>query len=212
MHVFEWCARHRTPVVYLSSSVVYGEQPPAPIAESASLRPGTVYGVCKVACEECLRLLEAEYGLQWTVLRLFSTYGAGHRPGTSQGLVNVMLTQLMSGNELVVRGSLDRVRDLLYVDDAADAIVGCLFDTRARGRVLNVGTGRATHVRELISMLCDLGDRSAQELNIVEQAGTIGDPTYNVADTKAVRATTGFVPSVSLEEGLARLIAARVAS
>ena len=212
MHVFEWCARNRRPVVYLSSSVVYGDQPPSPIPESTPLHPGTVYAVCKVACEGFLRLLEAEYGLQWTVLRLFSTYGPGHRPGTSQGLVNVLLTQLLSGGDLVVRGSLDRVRDLLNVDDAAEAIVACLFSTRARGRIMNVGTGRASQVGELIAMLCDLLGRSQPDLHIVEERATLGDPAYNVADTKAISETTGFVPSVSLEEGLARLVAARVST
>ena len=209
MHVFEWCARNRRPIVYLSSSVVYGDQPPSPIPESAPLHPGTVYAVCKVACEGFLRLLEAEYGLQWTVLRLFSTYGPGHRPGTSQGLVNVLLTQLLSGGDLVVRGSLDRVRDLLYVDDAAEAIVACLFSTRVRGRIMNVGTGRALQVRELVAMLCDLLGRSQSDVHLVEEHGTVGDPAYNVANTDAIRAATGFGPTVSLEDGLARLVAAR---
>ncbi len=57
MRIFEWCARARVPVVYLSSSAVYGEQPAAPISETAPLRSGTVYAVCKVACENFLRVL-----------------------------------------------------------------------------------------------------------------------------------------------------------
>lgn len=209
MHVFEWCARHHIPVVYLSSSAVYGDQPAVPIAESAPLRPGTVYAVCKVACENFLRLLEAEYGLEWTALRLFATYGAGHRPGTTQGIVNVMLTQLLAGNQVVVRGALDRVRDLVYVDDAADAIAACLFETRARGRILNIGTGRAMRVGDVITKLCELLGRSASALDIVAREATVGDPFYNVANTDAMRATTGFVPRIPLEEGLARLVAAR---
>lgn len=210
MHVFEWCARRQIPLVYLSSSAVYGEQPPLPIAESAPLHPGTVYAVCKVACENFLRVLEAEYGLRWTVLRLFATYGAGHRPSTTQGIVNVMLTQLLAGNKVIVRGTLDRVRDLVYVDDAAEAIAACMFETRARGRVLNIGTGRAIRVGEVITNLCDLLGRSSSELTIDEQQATVGDPFYSVADTEAMRATTGFIARVPLEEGLARLVAARV--
>lgn len=209
MHVFEWCARRHIPLVYLSSSAVYGEQPPAPIAESAPLRPGTVYAVCKVACENLLRVLEAEYGLQWTVVRLFATYGAGHRPGTAQGIVNVMLTQLLAGNRVIVRGRLDRVRDLVYVDDAAEAIAACLFEPRARGRVLNIGTGRATRVSEVIAMLCELLGRSQSDLDVVQQEATTGDPFYSVADPESMRVTTGFTARVPLEEGLALLVAAR---
>lgn len=211
MRVFEWCARRQVPVVFLSSSVVYGEQPPRPIPESAPPHPGTVYGVCKVACEGFLRALEAGQGLQWTVLRLFATYGAGHQPGLSQGIVNVMLTQLLAGNRVAVRGALTRVRDLVYVDDAAEAVVACLLEPRARQRVLNVGTGREATVRDVIAILARLLGRPMETVELIEEPPVVGDPFYNVADTDAMRAVTGFVPRVPLEDGLARLVSARMA-
>jgi UDP-glucose 4-epimerase len=209
MQVFEWCALQRIPIVYLSSSAVYGEQPPKPILESATLRPGTVYAVCKVACEEFLRVLENAYGLQWTVLRLFATYGPGHRPSTAQGIANVMLTQLLVGNRIVVRGSLDRVRDLLYVDDAAEAIVACLSEPCVRGRVLNVGTGHEVSIRQVISGLCTALGLRESDLDIQEEPGTPGDPRYSVADTRALAESTSFTARVGLDEGLVRLAAAR---
>lgn len=103
MRVFDWCARAKKPVIYLSSSAVNRDQTTGPIKESAELKPGTIYAACKVACESFLRILEEGYGLQWTVLRLFPTYGAGHKPGTHQGIVNIMLIQLLAGNRVVVR-------------------------------------------------------------------------------------------------------------
>lgn len=211
MRVFEWCVRRKVPVVYLSSSAVYGEQPSAPIPESAPLQPGTVYAACKVACENFLRVLEAGYGLQWTALRLFATYGAGHRPSANQGIVNVMLTQLLAGDKLEVRGSLDRVRDLLYVDDAARAIVECVGNPSAHGRVLNVGTGVGVTVRQLIAALCDVLGRRADDVTATERERTIGDPQYSVADTAALRTVTGFQPLYTLQAGLAHLVQARLA-
>jgi UDP-glucose 4-epimerase len=210
MQVFEWCARHRIPVVYLSSSAVYGEQPAEPILESAVPSPGTIYAVCKVACENFLRVLGAEYGLEWTVLRLFATYGPGHRPSTAQGMVNVMLTQLLAGNRVVVRGSLERVRDLLYVDDAAEAIVTCLGEPCVRGRVLNVGSGVGTTVREVLGGLCAALGRNESVLEIEEQPGTPGDPLYSVANTRAFAEATSLAARVRVDEGLARLVATRV--
>jgi UDP-glucose 4-epimerase len=205
MRVFEWCARARVPVVYLSSSAIYGEQPPSPISESAPFRPGTVYATCKVACENFLRVLGAGCGLRWTTLRLFATYGAGHRPNTYQGIVNVMLTQLLSGDRVVVRGSLDRVRDLMYVDDAARAIVDCLFDESTRGRALNVGTGVGVSVRELLGMLGECLGRPLAAMKFVEAAPTVGDPFYSVADVTEL-SRTGFKPQVGLRAGLERLV------
>ncbi len=209
MQVFEWCARSGIPVVYLSSSIVYGDQPPEPTRESAPLHPGTVYAACKVACENFLRVLGATYGLQWTVLRLFATYGPGHRPSATQGLLNVMLTQLLDGDRVVVRGSLDRVRDLLYVDDAAEAIATCLFDARTRGATFNVGTGIETTVRSVLTELSAALGRDERRLVIEEAAATPGDPDYNVADISLFNSVTGWTPRVTLAEGTTRLVAAR---
>lgn len=211
MQVFEWCARKQVPVVYLSSSAVYGEQPASPIPETATLRPATIYAVCKVACENYLRVLAAGYGLRWTVLRLFATYGAGHRPNTYQGIVNVMLTQLLAGNRVVVRGSLDRVRDLLYVEDAADAIAAVLFAKQAQGQIINVGTGVGVTIRDLIVLLCEILGRRLGEIEITEEAATVGDPFYSVADASRLRAITGCASGRSLRDSLTGLIQARLA-
>jgi UDP-glucose 4-epimerase len=211
MQVFEWCARKRIPVLYLSSSAVYGEQPSSPIPETAALRPATIYAVCKVACENYLGVLGSGYGLPWTVLRLFATYGAGHRPNTYQGIVNVMLTQILAGNTLVVKGSLERVRDLLHVDDAARAIVACLFNEQARGQILNVGTGTGVTIQRLIAMLCEVLGRRPGEVSISESAPTVGDPLYSVADTSRLQAITDFAPEHSLRDSLSCLVQARLA-
>lgn len=211
MRVFEACAHARIPVVYLSSSAVYGDQPAGPIPETAPLDAGTVYAACKIACERFLGILEEGHGLQWTTLRLFATYGAGHRPGLDQGIANIMLTQLLAGDQIEVRGSLERTRDMLYVDDAAAAIVTCLSDPAARGRILNVGTGVATSIRELIESLCRALGRDPAGVTITETAGTVGDPFHSVADAGRI-AEHGWSAQVTLAEGLQRLADQRVSA
>ena len=211
MRVFEWCTAARVPVVYLSSSIVYGEQVIEPIPESAVLRPGTVYAVAKVACEQWLRILGEGRGLQWTVLRLFATFGGGHRPSAVQGIVNVMLTQLLAGDRVVVRGSLDRRRDLVYVDDVAAAIVAAALRPEARGQIINVGSGEAISIRALIDQLCAALGRAPGRVTVEEAAGTIGDPLTNVADISRARAVLGFEPQWTLEAGLRAFVQDRLA-
>jgi UDP-glucose 4-epimerase len=213
MQVFEWCARAEVErVLFLSSSAVYGEQPPAPIKETATLHAGTIYTASKIACESFLRILEAGYGLRWTVLRLFPTYGGGHKPSKTQGILNVMLTQLLAGNEVIVRGSLERVRDLVYAEDTTRAIVDALFADSTRSRILNVGTGRGHTVREMIHLLAEALHRVPADLDLKELAGTPGDPLYNVADISALREAVGFAPAYDLRAGIGRLVAQRAAA
>jgi nucleoside-diphosphate-sugar epimerase len=211
MRVFEWCASTGVPVVYLSSSIVYGDQPPGPISETATLQAGTVYGTAKLACEQWLRILGEGRGLQWTVLRLFATYGAGHRPSAVQGIVNVMLTQLLQGDRVVVRGSLARRRDLIYVDDVASAIAAAATSPFARGHVLNVGTGTSITIRELIELLARILGKAQDQIAIEEAPGTVGDPLSNIADISRARAILGFEPQWTIEAGLRALVADRQA-
>lgn len=212
MQIFDWCARAGSHVVYLSSSVVYGNQTKGSIAEDAVLEPGTIYGVAKVACEQWLRILGEGAGLNWTVLRLFATYGAGHRPSLEQGVVNIMLTQLLKGNRVVVKGSLKRLRDLIYVDDVAAAIVQALCRPEARGQVMNIGTGAAVTIEEMIHVLCDALKRSRAKVEIVEEAGTVGDPFSNIADITRMRQVLAFEPEFKLSAGLQALVDEHLAS
>ena len=210
MRLFEWCARSKIPVIYLSSSVVYADQPPGPISENTEVKPGTVYGVCKVACENFLKILGYGYGLEWTVLRLFATYGSGHKPSKTQGIVNIMLTQLLEGDQIIVKGSLQRSRDMLYVDDAADVIIKSIFSNKARGEIINGGTGDSVTIDFLIRSLCKVLGKNYNELNIQEEEGTIGDPFYNSADCTKAKKILGFTPKYSLIEGLERLVKKRL--
>jgi UDP-glucose 4-epimerase len=212
VRIFDWCARNGAHVVYLSSSVIYGEQPLGAIPETATLAPGTIYGISKVACEQALKVLGAYYGLSWTVLRLFATYGAGHRPSLQQGIVNVMLTQLQAGSIVIVRGSLDRLRDLLYVEDAADGIVAALVSPDSRGNIINLGTGIGVTVRDLIVQLAKALERNIEDITIREEKGTLGDPFSSVADIAQARRLLDYAPKFSLSDGLRELVRRRTAA
>ncbi len=202
MRLFEMAALAKMTVIFLSSSIVYGETSARPIVETDPVKPMTVYGACKIACENFLKILGEGYGLQWTVLRLFATYGPGHKPNPYQGIVNVMLTQLLQGNHIVVKGSLGRVRDLIYIDDTADAIVASLFAENARGLTMNVGTGAEITIATMIEELIAVMAKDRKTITIEEQAGTVGDPIYNIADITLLKEMTGFTPQYDLTSGL----------
>jgi UDP-glucose 4-epimerase len=209
MRIFQWCAESKTPVVFLSSSAVYGDQPQGPINESAEAHPGKIYAICKIACERFLKTLGEHYGLKWTVLRVFATYGAGHKPSTFQGVVNVMLTQLMQGERVVSKGLLSRERDLIYVNDTAEAIVSAVFTDKARGRIINVGSGVASDISSIIGACAKALGKNPDAIKIVEEPGLVGDPLYSVADITLARELLNFKPKFTLEQGLSELMQRR---
>ena len=212
MQVFHWCEKAGSHVVFLSSSSVYGEQTENKIPETAIPKPGTIYGACKVACEQWLRIFENGSGLSWTVLRPFATYGSGHRPSLDQGIVNILLTQLLNGDRITVKGSLMRRRDLTYVEDMASTIVQMLFCKAAIGRVFNIGSGVAVTIKDIIKLLCDALNKRISGIKVIEEAGTVGDSFSNVADISQIKKILNFKPKFGLEEGLKELIGQRIVS
>jgi UDP-glucose 4-epimerase len=212
MRIFDWCARSTTPVIYLSSSAVYGEQPQGGIPETATPAPGTIYAACKIACENYLRILGEGYGLPWTVLRVFATYGAGHKPSSFQGILNIMLTQLNAGNKVIVKGALDRERDMVYAEDTAEAIVRAALTEKARGKIINIGTGQAVTVREMIELLGKTLGKDMTQVEIIEEAGTVGDPKYSVADITLARDILDFSATHTIQQGIEKLLHVRNSS
>ncbi|NBY21189.1 NAD-dependent epimerase/dehydratase family protein, partial [bacterium] len=204
MRLFYWCARNKVEIIYLSSSAVYGAGHHSAIKETDLPNPGTIYAVCKVACENYLRILGQSHGLKWTVLRLFATYGNGHKASTFQGIVNVLLTQLLTGETVVVKGSLERVRGLVYVKDAARAIVLALLNSESRGEIINVSHPEPATVGQILYQLIDILKKTGVKTVISE--GTIGDPFANFADCSKAQRLLKFNPNYSLRLGLAELV------
>jgi len=203
--LFYQAALAKIPIVYLSSSAVYGPSKlTRALKENDELNPGTIYAACKVACENYLKILEKGYGLKWTILRLFATYGPGHKGSNFQGIVNIMLTQLLKGNKVVVKGSLQRVRGLIYVNDAAYAIVDALETENSRSQIINISHQTPSTIQNIIKIL--MKHIGKEDVKILEEEGTVGDPMYNYADISKAKEILNFDPKNSLEDGLKELV------
>lgn len=141
LSLLEGCrrARRRPRVVFASSRQVYGPMRAAPVGEDHPLRPVDVNGIHKRTAEEYHRLYREVHGVPTACLRLPNVYGPGMdlRPG-SGGFLGAWLGRLEAGGALAVWGDGTQRRDLLYVDDACDALLLAATLPSAVGTVLNV--------------------------------------------------------------------------
>jgi UDP-glucose 4-epimerase len=201
--VADWAARRGVEcVVHASSMAVYGARTELPVAEDQEPRPISFYGASKRAAEDVLRLHEGR--LRTVSLRMFSVYGPGQDlEELRQGMVSIYLSYILRGLPVAVRGSLERVRDFVFVDDVVAAWV-CALTTPAAG-VFNVGTGVGTTVRSLLGQLlaaCGRGDDYPVEV----LPGTPGDQFAMCADVTRATAELGWSAGVALDDGLAELV------
>jgi UDP-glucose 4-epimerase len=199
-------------LVFASSAAVYGPSS-QPLAETSGIGPDDVYGTSKVMAEQLLGLaLRREHDFDAIVLRLFNTIGPGDG---NPHLVPRLLAELRDGGGhdrgggRVRLGNLTSVRDYIYVEDVARAIVAAVERDLPGLSTINVGSGRGRSVGEVVQTLADLLAQPLQVVSVATQRRTVDRPIL-MADIARARTLLGWEPHVSFEEGLARTLHAEL--
>ena len=191
--------------IYASTMSVYGVKPDAPVKEDSEPVPQSFYGVGKLASEHYLRIYE-QYGVCSTALRLFNVYGPGQNMSNlRQGMVSIFMAMMLTDNKVHVKGSPDRYRDFVYIDDVDRAFLLCLEKPESAGKVINIaGSGKKT-VAELLNGMAALHEPKHGKADIKFSGNTPGDLMGIAADISLAKEILGYSPSVTFEEGLARM-------
>jgi UDP-glucose 4-epimerase len=193
-------------VVYVSSGgTVYGNVRKLPIHEDDPTEPICAYGLSKLAAEKYLGLFGRLRKLDSIILRPGNAYGPGQDPSRGQSAATVFTHRAFRNEPITIWGDGSATRDLLYVDDLVDAIVRVLaYDPGADGpRVFNVGTGQGTSLRELVETIGQVMGRVPE---VSYASGRATDVSANVLDASRLRECTGWMPRVSLAEGIRRML------
>ena len=124
-------------IVFASSSSVYGEPDEIPVSEDAPVRPVSVYGASKAACENLIHAYSKLYGMKAVVLRYANVVG----PRLKHGAVYDFVVKLSkSPSELEVLGDGKQVRSYIYVDDAVEATLIAWMKSDSAFEVYNVAS------------------------------------------------------------------------
>jgi len=191
--------------LYASSLAVYGEPACNPVSETAPCLPLSQYAIGKLANEHLVESFCRDSGIRFNHLRLAAVYGPGQDLSrTTHGIVNIFLGMLMKGSAVTSKGSLDRFRDLIHIDDAVEACLRCAKVEISDGP-LNIGSGESITVERLINVLADeVGIADSLAVDIAE--GTPGDVNGITADISKMQALLSFNPQYSPDDGVRRYV------
>jgi len=190
--------------VYVSSSEVYGSARTVPITEEHPTLPMTVYGASKLAGECYTRAFWETYRYPTVVVRPFNAYGPRcHHEGDSGEVIPKFMLRCMAGKPMVVFGNGTQTRDFTFVADTARGILAAGLSERSVGHTFNLGSGKEIQIRELANTIAEVLARNGTE--IVHQESRPGDVLRLLADSSRAKKLLNFEPTVSLQEGLARL-------
>lgn len=182
--------------VFASSSSVYGEANSLPMKEENLPRPVSPYGVSKLAAEHLCTLYYRNFKVPTVSLRYFTVYGPGQRPDMAfYRFIRAACRQ----DELQIFGTGEQTRDFTFVDDIVEANLAASLREEAVGNIYNIGGGSRISINGVISILSRLTGKPLKVNYLPAQAG---DPPHTYADTGRAREDLGFIPRVTLYEGL----------
>jgi UDP-glucose 4-epimerase len=135
--------------------------------------------------------------------RMFNVYGPGQdMTNLRQGMISIYVAQALANNHIVVKGSFDRFRDFVYIDDVVDAWQLASQATLQGAQVLNLGTGVRTTVRDVLDMIV----AALPGVTVEQTDPTPGDQTGIYCDNTRLVSVLGKKTFVPLGDGLKRFV------
>lgn len=189
-------------IFYSSSSEVYGESISYPQNETTTpLNSRLPYAVVKNVGEAFCQSYHKAYGLPFTLLRFFNTYGPKQ---SVDFVISKFIKMAANGEDITVYGDGSQSRTFCYIDDNVDAVYGALAQNKCINDVVNIGSDIETSILELAEIIIDITGSSSKivHLDALEE----GDMPKRQPDITKMR-TLVSSEHIGLREGLERVMA-----
>jgi dTDP-glucose 4,6-dehydratase len=193
---------------HVSTDEVYGDLgPDGRFRETDPYAPNSPYAASKAGSDHLARAWGATYGLPVLVTNCSNNYGPFHFP---EKLIPVIILSALAGRTIPIYGRGENVRDWLYVEDHAAALLTALRRGRV-GETYNIGGDAERRNIDVARAICRLLDRKRPQGAPHERLITFVDdrPGHDrryAIDASKIRDELGWRPSVSFEEGLSRTV------
>jgi len=197
---------------HISTDEVYGSLPNDPavmFTEDTAYDPRSPYSASKASSDHLVRAWAETYGLPVVLTNCSNNYGPYHFP---EKLIPVVILNALAGKALPIYGDGSNIRDWLYVEDHADALL-LVLQKGALGRSYNIGGENERSNLELVQTLCAIldekrprGDGKSYADQITFVTDRPGHDARYAIDPSRIRDELGWRPSVTVEEGLAKTV------
>ena len=175
--------------------------------EATPYAPNSPYSASKAASDHLVRAWHETYGLPVVMTNCSNNYGPFHFP---EKLIPVVILQALAGLPVPVYGTGANVRDWLYVEDHADALLTVVLRGQV-GRSYNIGGENEARNIDLVRMICAILDQrrpdgAPHDRLIAFVADRPGHDARYAIEPARIREELGWRPSVTLQQGLERTV------
>ena len=187
--------------VHSGTAYEYGDATDDNAFAKEGLDPHDIFAASKVGAWAFVRMYARTYNLPAVTVRLFAVYGPGQSP---KALVPSAVCAALEGRDFPMTPG-EQIRDFVFVTDVVKGYLGAATAPGVEGASVDLGTGRAWSIREVVTRLFDLSGSQAKPL-----VGALpyrpGETMKLVADPRAARELLGWQATTSLEEGLSQTV------
>lgn len=194
-------------IIFSSSSEVYGEPIKIPMDENDKPIPITTYGISKFAAEEYIKAYSRNYGLQYTIFRLFNVYGDEQ---ATDWVLPEFVNKAISNENINIHGDGSQIRAFCYVTDVANAFALAL--DKANSQLINIGNNNEPiSIKELASKIIRLAESksSIKFIPFEESKRNRNEIMVRIPNIEKAKTLLGYQPTISLDEGILKVIKKR---
>lgn len=185
-------------LVYSSSAAIFGELIYQPIDEKHPVEPDSPYGVSKLAGEKHCIWFGKHYNIRVVCLRYFNVYGINQRFDVYGNVIPIWAKLMMNDEPITIYDDGEQTRDFINAEDVANANYLAAINNNIQGQ-FNIGSGKSITINKLAELMAKIYNTKSERIYKPKRKGEI---RHCKADINKAAQTFGFVPKVSLEEGL----------
>jgi len=174
------------------------------MSEDHLLNPTSPYGAGKVAADLLLTSYYQMFDVDVSIIRAFNMYGPRQNIGAYSAIIPMTVRRILRGERPVIEWDGLQTRDLTYVRDVVEASVKMLSCKQAVGKIINVGQGEETSIKQIIQAICEEMDYPFR--NVEYRPKRPGDVRRHLADISMAWAYLDYKPTTSLKAGLKKTI------
>lgn len=186
-------------LIHSSSSEAYGTALYSPMDENHPLNPTTPYAAGKAAADLMVQSFYNVLDLDIAIIRPFNNYGPRQNDKQLAAIIPLTARRIQNGERPIIEGTGNQTRDFIYVEDTARAFIMAYENEKSRGKIINLGSGIETPIKDLISKICDFFDYQG---DIDFRPERKADVNRLCASASLAKEILKFEPRINLQEGL----------
>lgn len=208
LNVLFSCKELKVPLVFASSSSVYGDSPDLPKVEDNTGMPLSPYAATKATKELYAKVFASTYGVHVTGLRYFNVFGPRQTPdGAYAAVIPKWIGQILKDQPVEIFGDGTTSRDFCYIANAVQANIMAAFHgpTNKSGEIYNIAAEKQTSLTELFNIIRNNLIALKPELRIPDATYKdfrAGDVKHSLASVAKAHTNLSYTPSHSVEDGL----------